>query len=73
LRADQVLAMAGIGTEKPDFRLRLKAESPPPAYVAGLLAAISLFVGIPYVEELLRCMRVNPSPLPRPKRRPAAS
>jgi hypothetical protein len=70
LRADQVLAMAGVGTEKPDFRLRLKAESPPPAYVAGLLAAIGLFVGIPYGEELLRCIRVNPSPLPRPKRRP---
>jgi hypothetical protein len=70
LRADQVLAMAGVGTEKPDFTLRLKAESPPPAYVAGLLTAISLFVGIPYGEELVRCIRVNPSPLPRPKRRP---
>lgn len=70
LRADQVLALAGVGTEKPDFRLRLKEEPPPPAYVAGLLAATALLIGIPYAEELLRCIRVNPSLLPRPKRTP---
>jgi hypothetical protein len=70
LRADQVLALAGLGTEKPDFRLRLKEEPPPPAYVAGLLAATALLIGVPYAEELLRCIRVNPSPLPRPKRTP---
>jgi hypothetical protein len=68
LRSDQVLALAGIGDEKPDFKLRWKAESAPPAYVAGLLAAISLSIGLPYAEELLRCVRVNPSPLPRPKK-----
>lgn len=68
LRADQALALLGIDGEKPDFRLRLKAEPPPPAYVAALLAAITLSIGIPYAEELLRCLRVNPSPLPRPKR-----
>jgi hypothetical protein len=67
LRADQVLAMLGLIDEKPDFALRLKAEPPPPAYVAGLLALITASIGIPYAEELLRCMRVNPSPLPRPK------
>ena len=68
LRADQVLAILGLTDEKPDFALRLKAESPPRAYVIGLLALITLSIGIPYGEELLRCMRVNPSPLPRPKR-----
>ncbi len=68
LRADQVLALAGIGEEKPDFKLRWKAEPAPPAYVAGLLAAITLSIGLPYAEELLRCVRVNPSPLPRPKK-----
>jgi hypothetical protein len=68
LRADQVLALARIGKEKPDFRLRWKAEPAPPAYVAALLAAITLSIGLPYAEELLRCVRVNPSPLARPKK-----
>ena len=67
LRADQALAILGLTDEKPDFALRWKAEPPPSAYVAGLLALITLSIGIPYAEELLRCMRVNPSPLPRPK------
>ncbi|HLX26221.1 MAG TPA: hypothetical protein VKR05_04455 [Candidatus Cybelea sp.] len=67
LRADQSLAILGLTDEKPDFALRSKAEPPPRAYVAGLLALITLSIGIPYAEELLRCMRVNPSPLPRPK------
>src|SRR5580692_2574081 len=67
LRADQALAILGLTDEKPDFALRFKAEPPPRAYVAGLLALITLAIGIPYGEELLRCMRVNPSPLPRPK------
>jgi hypothetical protein len=67
LRADQALAILGLRDEKPDFALRFKAEPPPRAYVTGLLALITLSIGIPYAEELLRCMRVNPSPLPRPK------
>lgn len=67
LRADQALAILGLTDQKPDFALRFKAEPPPRAYVAGLLALITFSIGIPYAEELLRCMRVNPSPLPRPK------
>ncbi len=67
LRADQALAILGLSDEQPDFALRFKAEPPPPAYVTVLLALITLSIGIPYAEELLRCMRVNPSPLPRPK------
>jgi hypothetical protein len=68
LRADQALAVLGLTKEKPDFALRLKAEPPPPAYVAGLFALIAVTIAIPYAEELLRCLRVNPSPLARPKR-----
>ena len=67
LRADQALAILGLTDEKPDYVLRFKAEPPPRAYVTGLLALITLSIGIPYAEELLRCMHVNPSPLPRPK------
>ena len=69
LRADQLLAILGLTNEKPDFTLRLKVERPPPAYVAGLLALITFSIGIPYAEELWRCVRVNPSLRPRPKRR----
>ncbi len=65
LRADQALAILGLSNEKPDFALRFKAEPPPRAYVTGLLALITLSIGIPYAEELFRCMRFNPSPLPR--------
>jgi hypothetical protein len=68
LRADQMLAILGFTDEKPDFALRLKAEPPPPAYVTGLLALMTVSIAIPYAEELLRCMRVNPSPLSRPER-----
>ena len=68
LRVDQALAMLGLTKEKSDFALRLKAEPPPPAYVAGLLAVIAVTIAIPYAEELLRCMRVDPSLLARPKR-----
>lgn len=67
LRADQALAILRLSDEKPDFALRFKARPPPPGYVAGLLALITLSIGVPYAEELLRCMHVNPSPLPRPK------
>jgi hypothetical protein len=67
LRADQALAILGLIDKKPDFALRFKAEPPPRAYVAGLLALMTLAIGIPYAEELVRCMRVNPSPLPRPR------
>jgi hypothetical protein len=70
LRADQALAILGLTGKRPDFALRFKAEPPPPAYITGLLALITLLIGIPYAEELLRCMRVNPSPLPRPKQQP---
>lgn len=69
LRADQLLALLGLTDEKPDFALRFKAEQPPPAYVIGLLALITFSIGIPYAEELWRCMRVNPSPRSRPKLR----
>ena len=31
----------------------------PPAYLFGLAGAIVLTVGIPYAEELLRCLRAK--------------
>jgi hypothetical protein len=68
MRPNQAASVLGIGPEKPDFTLRPKAEPPSPLYVAGLLLLVTAAIGLPYAEELVRCMRVNPSPLPRPKR-----
>jgi hypothetical protein len=68
LRPQQAAAVLGLGPEKPDFTIRPKAEPPSPAYVTALLLFVTTAVGLPYAEELLRCLRANPSPLPRPKR-----
>lgn len=67
LRPNQAASLLGLGPEKPDFTIRPKAEPPSPVYVAALLLLVTTTIGIPYAEELLRCMRANPSPLPRPK------
>jgi hypothetical protein len=40
-----------------DFSLRLRRKPPPARYVAGLLGAITLLNGLPYLEELWRCLR----------------
>jgi len=68
LRPQQAASLLGLGPEKPDFTLRPKAEPPSPGYVTALLLLVTTAVGLPYAEELLRCLRANPSPLPRPKR-----
>ncbi|GAC1387936.1 MAG: hypothetical protein NVSMB31_01060 [Vulcanimicrobiaceae bacterium] len=56
---DQALALVGVGPESPRFKLEPKREPVPPAFVAGLLAAITLFIGLPYAEELVRCYRTD--------------
>ena len=70
LRPNQAASLVGLGPEKPDFAIRPKAEPPSPAYVTALLLLVTAAVGLPYAEELFRCLRANPSPLPRPKRLP---
>jgi hypothetical protein len=69
LRPNEVLGMLGHPKYDPDYSLRWKVEPPPPAYVASLLLVITGAIGIPYAEELLRCMLVDPSPSSRPKQR----
>jgi hypothetical protein len=68
LRPNQAASVFGLGPERPDFTIRPKAEPPSPAYVAALLLLVTTSIGLPYAEELVRCLRANPSPLPRPKR-----
>ncbi|WP_051974879.1 hypothetical protein [Cupriavidus necator] len=51
----QFLALFGLGSEP--ARMALKPEPLPPAYLAGLLGAVVVLAGLPYLEELWRCVR----------------
>ena len=61
LREEELTALLGTADRSPDFSLRLKEQPLPVWYRAGLLTAIALFGGIPYVEELRRTSRVASS------------
>jgi hypothetical protein len=52
----QALALVGRG-ERPRFAFRRKRTPLPAAPVAATIAAFTAFVALPYVEELVRCMR----------------
>lgn len=67
LHPGETLALLGLGDETPSFRLERKRKPLPSAYVAAILALISLLIGVPYADELVRCLRVDPQPLPRPE------
>jgi hypothetical protein len=54
------LALIGLGSGPADFSLRWKVGPVPSVeYTAIFLAASCLLVEVPYMEELLRCMRVD--------------
>ena len=56
LHRDQ--ALAGVaGAPLADWSLQLKNAPLPDGYVAGVLVVAVLLVGLPFVEELLRCRR----------------
>jgi hypothetical protein len=57
LNWDQAAALFGLGPGQPDFSLRLRSPSLPPAYIAGLLAATFLLNALPYAEEMIRTLR----------------
>jgi hypothetical protein len=65
LHWDQARALAGLGSSRPRFAIRLKRRDPltAPARV-GLLTAIGLLGVLPYAEELLRCWRARPTARP---------
>ena len=61
----QTLALLGRGPERARFGFRAgKSAVPPRTYIA--LAAGMLFGVGPYVEELVRCLRVKPTLAPQP-------
>jgi len=60
LHWDQFAALFGLGDAPAEWRLRLKDQPLPKAYVAAVLGAIVLFNLAPYVEELWRGLRATP-------------
>jgi hypothetical protein len=67
LHWDQALAMVGRGPAKADFRLRPKAKPLSSKTRISILAAVTVFAGLPYLEELVRCLRVSRSLRSRPE------
>jgi hypothetical protein len=57
LKWKQFVAIFGRGDEAPRWRLEPKKPGLSPRYVAGVLAAATLFVAAPYGEEFIRCYR----------------
>jgi hypothetical protein len=59
LHPGQFLALFGFGHERADFALRLKSAPLPAPFIVGLLSAVVLLEVVPYIEELVRCLRSN--------------
>jgi hypothetical protein len=55
----QFLALFGFGPESARFTIALKPDPLPVGYVATILALVVLFEIAPYVEELVRGIRVS--------------
>ncbi|HYH38855.1 MAG TPA: hypothetical protein VD860_11585 [Azospirillum sp.] len=66
----EVMAMVGAGDRPADWSLRLKEDPLPTGYVISVLAAVALFNGLPYLEELWQDIRANGARL-RPPNQPA--
>jgi len=62
LHPGQVQALFGLGAEAPRFELAWKDPPLPAVYIAGVLIAVVLFSALPYLEELVRGMRVRGAP-----------
>lgn len=58
LHWDQARSMVGLGG-RPDWQLKPKRNRLSARYRAGLLAAVTGLVAVPYGEELLRCARAR--------------
>jgi len=56
----QFEALFGFGGASVDFAFHLRRPTLPIWYIAGVLTTAFLFNLVPYVEELLRCIRDQP-------------
>jgi hypothetical protein len=60
----QAQALVGLGGEPADFGLRLKNPPLPASYMVTVVAAVVVFLGLPYAEEVWRCYRAANRALP---------
>ncbi len=63
LHWDQARSVFG-GGDRPDWRIRPKRRELSTRYRAGVLAAVTLLVALPYAEELMRCVRAKADEMP---------
>jgi hypothetical protein len=68
LEFGQVQALFGVGQEHAEFALRLRERPLSAAYVIGVLSTAVIVGLLPYLEELIRCLRSTRTRLARPKR-----
>jgi hypothetical protein len=54
---EQFTALFGLGSEPPIFELRQKFEPISNGYLVTFFSCITVFVVLPYAEELWRCLR----------------
>jgi hypothetical protein len=70
LRPKQFAAIFGRGDESARWRIEPKKTPLTARYIAGIVTGIGAFVVAPYLEELMRCVRTDPNPLPHPATKP---
>ncbi|MGA9586509.1 MAG: hypothetical protein WBQ95_14340 [Terracidiphilus sp.] len=59
LHPQQALALVGLGSEKADFKLRLRKPPIPLKDFAMIVACMGLMSGLPHLEEFWRCYRAQ--------------
>jgi hypothetical protein len=65
MHPEQARALVGVGADRPRFAFRVN-RAPLPLATVVALAASGLFGVAPYVEEMVRCLRVKPTLAPQP-------
>ena len=63
---EQARAMIGLGPAKPKWRLRFQRPALALPRMLTILAVAGLAGMLPHVEELVRCLRAEPTLAPRP-------
>jgi hypothetical protein len=68
---EQALALFGLGKARPRWRFRLRRPARPLGRTLAILGVCGALGMLPYVEEMVRCLRVKPTlePLPVPEDR----
>ncbi len=59
LHWDQAKGIFGVGNEPRDFRLRPKRKHLPFGYLVGITVAMGLGIGLPYGNEIWRCLKAR--------------